>query len=417
MVERHEDLGMNVRTEQPRRCLIVAARSWGEMGNILAARRLAAHLGAHIPDCSFDVHAIEDFYSPMEEIGARISRIKSRGGPAQVRAAYFELMDELTSVFPSGFELGDPRRLPAHEELRVLAEEIRSVALVIGTKGLISRLCISACSLLERHGIPVVNYVTNEGLLQFNVHLAKTPSLQIVPGQRGVDLLVAAGVPRESIRAVGYLLDAKAPGAFSHDAVGAPPSIGILINHGGEEYWPLIEAAAARGSSLRVSVICVSSDAIRDRILKVAPGHWRVMDRLAPREYMRELAMVAQSLHPLMICKAGPNTVLECLAAGVPVLALQSGLPQEDWVAQMLLTARGGLAGEEPERLAKTLNDWLDTPSKLAAMKTDGMAYIEALRRDTASAKGIVAAVEQFLSRRGLTCEKEFSTYPTYSSN
>jgi len=372
------------------RILILASRSWGEMGNIVAAKRLAAILQCEVSNYSFDVLPMEDFYPPMATIGASIARIKSIStDPCGIRNAYRALMREADRLFPPNIEVDRYGELPYQAELKSLGVVLTSpsVILAVGTKGLISRLCVAATRLAGR-----------PDLLQFRIHVATTPTWHIVPGERGVQSLRAVGVPDDAIRAVGHLGSTLALDNAEQDG-DQRPFIGMLINHGGEEYWPLVELLADRGLRVRVTIICVQSPNLMAKIQHSAPPHWRLLDRLAPQDYQHELRKVANAAMSLMICKAGPNTVMECLGVGVPVLALQSGLPQEDWVADLIVSAGVGQASDKPAHLVVTLREWLDSPSALQHMRRRALAYTQDVTRSAAVPARIGATMREILSR------------------
>jgi UDP-N-acetylglucosamine:LPS N-acetylglucosamine transferase len=60
----------------------------------------------------------------------------------------------------------------------------------------------------------------------------------------------------------------------------------------------------------------------------------------------------------VLICKAGPNTVLEAAGLQVPVAILPSGLPQEDWVVDLVEREALGVAFDAPHLLASWLERW-----------------------------------------------------------
>ena len=54
------------------------------------------------------------------------------------------------------------------------------------------------------------------------------------------------------------------------------------------------------------------------------------------QDYLSRLDTLARFERRLFICKSAPSTVFEALARKIPVLALNSGLPMEQWVGELV---------------------------------------------------------------------------------
>jgi hypothetical protein len=381
--------------------LILASRSWGELGNLNAAKRLAEALHRSTIRCEPVVHAIEEFYTPFEQYGSEIEDIKQGSHTAdQVRTRYSTLMKQIAERFPRDFET-QAVAAEAPQQLRELGGFLMSsgASVIIATKGFISRLAICAMRMVSSSILPVINYVTNEGLLGFDIHIARSAFRHTVPSDYGAQLLMRAGVREAVIRVVGPLVAVSGNFANIEDRE-ERQHVGVLINRGGHEYWPLLRALAGRGSAICVTVVCVGADFLATRLRLFCPPHWTLLSKLPAGQYLDLLEKMACSRSPLLICKAGPNTVLESVAAHIPVVALRSGLPQEDWVSDRVKNDCLGISAESPYELADQLSTLLDSPDALNSLRTRVREFAAArLRRDKAEAN-IAAVLAEVLKLR-----------------
>src|SRR5262245_40743399 len=96
-------------------------RSWGELGNLLAAKLLASALSEEM-DATTVVIEAESLLPRLADIGGRIQELVSRhDAPEAIRSDYMELVRELTSVFPPNFELGCAPA-PLRRELQAVSD-------------------------------------------------------------------------------------------------------------------------------------------------------------------------------------------------------------------------------------------------------------------------------------------------------
>ena len=376
---------------------ILALRTWGNLGNLLAARKLGRRLETLLPDLRLDVLQAEDFCPVLSQFGAAIREItETVTEPATLRSRYLLLMADAAKRFPPGLETGVSSVSCSHDVARLTQHFAESRPdIVISTKGLLSRLCVSTLRLAGLDS-PVVNYVTNHGLVSLPIHRSHAFALNLVPFQETKTALVTEyGYRDDNVRVVGPLLsgedlrrlvgdatDEPAPSACHDDA-----AVILFANHGGFEYARLLEDCVDVLLNTNVVLIVHRQQRLLERMLmlrhKFGAQNWRVYDSLEQLGYFQELTRAARSDHSFVISKTGPNTVLEAAILGLPVLVHVSGLPMEDWVPQFIVQHGLGHASENAEQLGQQLRSWLTSPDAVARCKRHVLEFAATRFDDT----------------------------------
>jgi hypothetical protein len=373
---------------------IIAMRTWGELGNLLAAKTLGACLQGHVPT---QVHVVEAeaLFPRFAEMGRGIERIMTQdASPEQKLGEYLSLMTRAEAVFPARFESAP--RLPsiARGELGPLIEFFSSKrpSLVIGTKGIISRLCLAAMRQV-REPAPIVNFVTNQGLLELPLHRSRAISHHLVPFESARTYLVERhGYAPEQVHTVGRLLASRHTADFverarepSASARQLPTDVDrrvvVFVNRGGQPYVELLEALAASPHPLGVLFIGYNDPALVAKARELAEAHslsrWVIVERLGQGEYMQSLRWLASGALPMLITKTGPNTVLEAAHFGVPQLLLASGLPMERWVKPFVEERSFGRGFWQMSELIAEFQRWQAEPARLLAHKRAAESFSE----------------------------------------
>lgn len=368
---------------------IVAMRTWGELGNLLAAKTLAAALGEGADGLPCQVVEAESLFPRFAGIGESIRRVATTPAAPQVRfRRYLDLMDEIAPLFPPGLEEADVLPEPLESEIRPMAEHFAATRpdLVVGTKGVISRLCRAA---LRRAGgpAPVVNFVTNQGLLELAIHRSRTIPWHLVPTEAARRLLVEEhGFDPATVRMVGRLIARTNLGEFferggAAGGDGGEPLPGrasevrlvVFSNRGGRPYLRLLRHLAERHPEIDLVFIGYNDPTLAAAAERLKVRHdlagWRVFERLEQGAYLRYLAWLTSARYPLLISKTGPNTMLEAAYFGIPQLLLFSGLPMERWVGPYVGEAGVGMGFERMADLIATLDRWLAAPGEIAARR------------------------------------------------
>jgi UDP-N-acetylglucosamine:LPS N-acetylglucosamine transferase len=358
-------------------------KTWGNLGNLLAARKLARRIDAMWPGASVTVLEGESFCPTLAEFGVRIRELKDRvADPLSLRSEYLALMAEALQRFPSdseapGAPMSDPDTARLADHFHASRPDI-----VVGAKGLLSRLCVTALGHASLD-TPVVNHVTNHGLISLPVHRSRWFALNLVPFEETRSALVNTyGYSDAQVEVIGPIISGDGLRAVvAHEASDRGPGTGtvggraviVFANHASFDYARLLEDCGDVLAPLDVIVIAHQHPALLERVraLKSRLGavKWRTYDSLEQVAYLDEIAAAARFEHSFLVSKSGPNTVLEAVNAGLPVLVHLSGLPMEDWVAQFVATHGLGRACESDDELAHYLRSWLESPETVAECK------------------------------------------------
>ncbi|MFF3855588.1 hypothetical protein [Micromonospora sp. NPDC002575] len=394
---------------------VVSMRTWGELGNLLAGRTLAAALAAGLAEADVTVVEAETIFPQFAEAGAAIRELVAARLPAdEVRAGYLRLMADFTGRLPAGLD-DDPVPPATAERLAsVVAHFTRTRPdLVIGTKGVITRLCHAA---LRVAGLtaPVVNYVTNEGLLRLPVHRAPHLPVHLVQFDRARDYLVREhGYRPERVVPVGRLLaQTQAAQVFEGAAVeggdGFDPALTaagtrilILSNRGGREYLDALERIARAHPDAALVFIAYNNPALAaeaaELLTELKTPAWQTFDRLAQGDYLRYLSWLNAADAPLFISKTGPNSMLEGLYFGIPQLLVRSGLPMEEWVGPFLAEHGVGQGFDRMEELVEVAVRWVGDPAELPVRRRRAAALARTLLDPDEARRRTVAAVAAVL--------------------
>mmetsp|Transcript_30009 Transcript_30009/g.70081 ORF Transcript_30009/g.70081 Transcript_30009/m.70081 type:complete len:450 (+) Transcript_30009:36-1385(+) len=159
-----------------------------------------------------------------------------------------------------------------------------------------------------------------------------------------------------------------------------------LVVGGGDGMGGLFSVASAVGSALgeregssQLVVVCGRNEECKSSLGAVKwPSNVHVMV-LGFVSEMEQWMGAADAL----VTKAGPGTIAEAAAMGLPCV-LSGYLPgQEEGNVDFVISGGFGKLNEDPAEIGKTVRQWLDEPDMLAAMSTAASA---AARPDATSA-------------------------------
>ena len=395
---------------------ILAMRTWGELGNLLAARTLASALTSELPGVEVEVLEAEALFPRFARIGAAIEGIaKMPCEPAERHGNYLSFMTQLEEVFPHDLEARERPLGMLDPELDRLVEHFGSTRpdLVVGTKGVISRLCLAA---LRRAGldVPVVNFVTNEGLLRLPIHRSAALAHNLVPFESARRyLLVEHAFLPERVQVVGRLIAQPELARFVEHGgptempAECPADVRVLVlsNRGGEPYLRLLRHLAEWYPELPVIFIgyndpplCEAAERLRR---EQSLPRWRIFSKLGQGDYLRYLCWLTESNCPMLVSKTGPNTMCEAAYFGVPQLLLYSGLPMEDWVIPFLHELDLGRGFDTMEKLISAMEDWLQHPADVVRMKEGARRFATTTMDQVRTRRRIGAIFAELLSMSG----------------
>ncbi len=396
------------------RARVLGARTWGALGNYLAADRYASVLRTRL---GWDVglEPAEQHLPWVAQAGGRMAAIADAAtSPDGLTAAYLALARELAAQVPPGAEVG---AAPLAVDVGALAADLRvdPPDVLVATKGVVARLAAAA---LREAGldVPVVSHVTNPGLLTLPMHLARHADLVTVPFAADARLLVGThGFDPRRVRVVGPLVAGSAVAAAlagpggGHDAEPgrttqeAPreqlrPLVLVLCNRGGGAYVDLVARLARTGADVDLTFVSPRRPDVAEAA-RTAAGvpHWRFEAALPQSEYLDQVQRAARTPGSFLVTKAGPNTVLEAAMLGIPVLVAPSGLPMERWVPGLVEREGLGRAVPDARALADVAERWLTDPAPTHAARARAAAFARAhLDQDRIEA-AVAAAVAPLL--------------------
>jgi 1,2-diacylglycerol 3-beta-galactosyltransferase len=221
--------------------------------------------------------------------------------------------------------------------------------------------------------LPFITVVTD--LVRFHRSWAQ-PDVDVctVPTSAARDLVEAFGMPPEKVRLLGMPIHPKfcvptAPPATARIGLGLEPErFTVLLVGGGEGIGRLAEFARALGSAhLPVQMIVVAG---RNKALQVAmeterPSFDIPVAILGFVEDMPELMNAAD----VIVTKAGPGTIAESLACGLPII-LTGAIPgQEVGNIDYVIAQHAGVLARTPAEVVAAVGDLAaSTPAELAAI-------------------------------------------------
>ncbi len=185
----------------------------------------------------------------------------------------------------------------------------------------------------------------------------------LVPSPAVAERARQLGLPKARVHPVGQPIRPvfaapPPPRPEARRALGlAPERPMVLITGGGDGLGPLLEltraVAAALPASQQIAVVTGRNRAAAERLRR---EDWPLP--VTVTGFVENMAdwMFASDL---VLAKAGPGTIMEALAAGLPIL-LHGYLPgQEEGNVRFLLEAGLGALAESPEGAARIAADWM----------------------------------------------------------
>ncbi|MBL9005115.1 MAG: hypothetical protein JNJ46_12760 [Myxococcales bacterium] len=392
--------------------LVVSMSTWGEMGNWLSGRSLVAVLASSFPAAEVNQVLAETYVPCFAEIGADIKRItRASGSPEERFERYAAIMGELDRRYPQGVESAAPLASALAAELEAFTEYLRAAApdLIIGTKGLICRICVAAA----RHAglsVPVINYITNHGHFQFRVHHCPDAALHLVRFAAGQAYVQKrCGFRPEAVRAVGYVVAAqpllhptRAAPLAEQGEVRGPLSVIIVSNRGGTEYVDLVRHLVPRGNSIQVTFIAINDPDLCAQAEQIiaASGitNWRTASFLTQEEFFGLLDQTRTRGGSVLVSKASPNSIFEAAYFGIPMFLIRTGLPMEEWGADVVIEEKIGYVVESMAALMPVLDRCLDDRERLAQTGRHLQSFIARYLDQPRTIELIAGAVRDVLS-------------------
>lgn len=233
--------------------------------------------------------------------------------------------------------------------------------------------------LRRRHGLPVRIVTVVTDLDVHGLWLDGQADLWCVAGEEAREIMVAAGVPRESVRVTGIPIAPefrrRPDRAAARERLGIPPSAPlILFSTGGCCLGP-VERTFRSLLGLRdhafIAAICGHNESARARLAEMVPPGAERRVRVVGLTREMHLWMAAADL---LVGKPGGLTSSEARAAGLPLVAVHAIPGQEERNLAHLVEWGAAIACHTPATLAWRVRNLLADPERLARMRAAALA-------------------------------------------
>ncbi len=262
----------------------------------------------------------------------------------------------------------DPRRMAvllklfipwARSRLARLLRQTRPQA-VVSVHSLSNHLAVQAVRGLGK-AIPVVTLVTDLRRA-YASWFCPTVDLCMVPSDLVRQKALSCGLSRQQIKVTGLPVSLKfgqerEPKSELKEKLGLRPDLPALLLVGGGEgmsqVFPIARAIAQAHLPAQLLVAAGRNGALRRRLESAA---WEIPTTvLGFADNMPKLMAASE----VIITKAGPATISEAIACGLPILVSGAIPYQEDLNAAYVVENDVGQLAEEPGDIVRLLREWL----------------------------------------------------------
>ncbi|WP_442505060.1 hypothetical protein SH528x_003831 [Novipirellula sp. SH528] len=371
------------------RIKILGMSTWGALGNWLSAKALASVISNERPNWDVTLIRTDDHIESLSKIGGEITQatLTSTSGQER-RELYSGIMASWDDWYSSGNEVvqrdvSDVNRLLAPGD----------ADLVICSKGLLGRLASAARS---RHdaSFKIVNYVTNHGHFQFPLHACDAIDGYLVRLEAAKAFICEkCSVSNERVLNIGYLLPlSQRFNELSTDGRNATNARCIVLsNRGSSHYLKLLHCLSKKSWIGSIAAIFLGSSSLLENAKAYASAcpKTEVYDKVSQVEYLKLLGN--KSGVPLFISKCSPNAVFEALACGMIPIVIRSGLPMEDWAADLVQSEELGIVCESEEKLVEFFES--SEPLRFETYLDRGKQFVSVMLNQEQIPKNVIEAL------------------------
>jgi len=328
--------------------LLLAMKSWGEMGNFNSAHKLARLIEQVGWDV--DVVAFDELLPEFAHFGIKLGNLRDQDiSEREVEKVYADVMDECGVCVRQ--MLSEPAS-SLQKLIKLISE--RNYRFVIGAKGVISRI-VSELQGRSLISVTAANYLTNHGLLDIDIHRPVVGMPQICVTVDAVEHLMHLGVAEKDIFNIRY---PGGHGDFSINHQAADGSINVVVfdNHGGAVFSRLVRSLLGFDPKIHLHVIALSPE----KYSQLLDGKSSTLvGKMSFADYQQFLADRQHERRTVLVTKAGPNTVFEAIRHELPVIVVPSGLPPEKWVARFVVEREIGRVCNSHQQVKSVLDGYL----------------------------------------------------------
>ncbi|MCL2891421.1 hypothetical protein [Brenneria tiliae] len=334
-------------------------KSWGRMGNYEAAKKIQKGVtGDNL--FSAELICFDDLFPIFKQFGLRMQDIAAQHDTLQKKTMLYNVLIDEIDVWLNN----DVNELTINKKLLKLTKRF-SPTIIICTKGVIARMFNT---FKEKYSvdIKIVNFITNPGLLDIKIHKFYNSDLTIrttnyYPNHDEVKKFKKL----ETVSFFNMTLDYK---IVKQDT----PTILILCNGCADGYLNVLETTLEHSSHPKVIMVVISNEYLYKECIKLNKKYKNkalICNKLPNKDYLKFALDASSNNRSFLYSKSGPNTILESIKLGLPVLVHLSGLPMEKWIIDLIKKKKFGFCFSNQEDGAFLVKKWLDNPEIVIRFK------------------------------------------------
>jgi 1,2-diacylglycerol 3-beta-galactosyltransferase len=222
----------------------------------------------------------------------------------------------------------------------------------------------------EKNNTPMVTMVTDMATIHA---MWCAPGLlrYMVPTKQAARLAVGYGVNRDKIDVTGLPISrrfAELTGRPKQDVrrnLDLDPDLPTVLFMGGGQgmgrMYPIARALASIKMEFQLVIVAGRNPALK---LQLQLTDWKIPVRIYG--FTREIP-VLMAASDVLVTKAGPSTIAEALAMGLPMI-ISGYIPgQEDGNMKIVVRGKAGVYAPKPKQMAQALREWLAPGSNALA--------------------------------------------------
>ncbi len=214
----------------------------------------------------------------------------------------------------------------------------------------------------EKITTPLVTVVTDMATIHA-LWCAPGATRYVMPTRMAARRARTFGVPPERIVMTGLPISLRFNNVLSRDKAAVRAELGlaqdkptVLVMGGGQgmgDLYNAAEAVATAGVELQMLVIAGRNEKLKQRLEE---AEWPVAKRIFG--FTRDVPLLMRAAD-VIVTKAGPSTIAEALACGLPVI-LSGYIPgQEDGNRWLVERSGAGVYAPKPPQIAAAVREWL----------------------------------------------------------
>jgi 1,2-diacylglycerol 3-beta-galactosyltransferase len=212
-----------------------------------------------------------------------------------------------------------------------------------------------------RSAVPVVTIVTD--LLSIHaMWCAPGAALYILPTQGAAERCSAFGVPPRRIKVTGLPISLRFSEALRKNKAEVREELGldakkpvILLMGGGEGMGMLFKIAkkvASSGPDVQMLVVAGRREELREKLERT---DWKTSMKVFG--FTRDMPLLMRAAD-VVVTKAGPSTIAEALAMGLPIILSSYIRGQEDGNRTLIEDCGAGVYEPDPAHIVEILREW-----------------------------------------------------------